>query len=135
MLLHSARHDVPYLSQTARILVADHCPGQRAILDMLLAADGHAVTTVADSRAALHHLKHHTPDLVVLDAAMPDISGLEICERLRQVSRLRAVPVLMLTAPNNEQAKAKASAAGASAVVSKPLAGKDIRALVRGLLT
>jgi len=135
MVLHSARHDLPYLSQTARSLFADHCPGQCAILDMLLAADGHAVTTVAAGRAALHHLKHHTPDLVVLDATMPDISGLESYERLRRVSRLRAVPVLMLTAPNNEQAKAKASAAGASAVVSKPFSGKDIRALVRGLLS
>lgn len=135
MVMPSASHNAPYLPQTARILVADDDPGQRALLEMLLAADGHAVTAVADGRAALIHLKYHTPDLVVLDAAMPEVSGLEVCERLRQVSRLKAVPVLILTEPKNEPLKARAGAAGANAVVSKPLTGKDIRALVRGLLT
>jgi DNA-binding response OmpR family regulator len=134
MVLHGATPDALYQPLAARVLVADDDPGHRAILHLLLAADGHAVTVVEGGRAALAFLKDHTPDLVVLDAAMPDVSGLEICARLKLIRRLKAVPVLLLTEPRDEGSRAEAAAAGASAVISKPLSGKNVRALVRALL-
>lgn len=116
------------------ILVADDQEGQRAVVDMLLSIDGYRVVTVDDGRQALEWLAKNTPDLAVLDVRMPHLDGIEICRRIRQVSRLRAVPVIMLTGLRDDATTDASKAAGANAVVHKPLEGKDFRATVRTLI-
>ncbi|MDZ7706985.1 MAG: response regulator [Trueperaceae bacterium] len=116
------------------ILVADDQQGQRAVVDMLLSVDGYRVVTVDDGRQALDWLAKNTPDLAVLDVRMPHLDGIEICRRIRKVSRLRAVPVVILTGMRDEATTASSKAAGANAVVHKPLEGKDFRATVRALI-
>jgi CheY-like chemotaxis protein len=117
-----------------RILVADDIEGQRLVLDMLLGSDGHNVDSVADGREALDYLKTNTPDLVILDVAMPFISGIDICHRMKRIPRLRDVPVIILTALKDESTLAMARDAKADVIVVKPLEGKDFRATVRDLL-
>ncbi len=117
-----------------RILVADDIEGQRLVLDMLLGSDGHSVDSVADGREALDYLKTHTPDLVILDVAMPFISGIDICHRMKRIPRLKDVPVIILTALKDESTLAMARDAKADVIVVKPLEGKDFRATVRDLL-
>ncbi len=121
-------------STTPTILVADDQEGQRALVDMLLSVDGYRVVTVDDGREALAWLSKNTPDLAVLDVRMPHLDGIEICRRVKQVSRLRAVPVIILTGMRDDATTASARAAGANAVVHKPLEGKDFRATVRALV-
>ena len=121
-------------STTPTILVADDQAGQRAVVDMLLSVDGYRVVTVDDGRQALEWLSKNTPDLAVLDVRMPHLDGIEICRRMKKVSRLHAVPVIMLTGMRDEATAAGAKAAGADAVVHKPLEGKDFRATVRALV-
>lgn len=116
------------------ILVADDIEGQRLVLDMLLSSDGHDVVTVEDGREALAYLKDHTPDLVILDVAMPFISGIDVCHRIKRVPRLKDVPVIILTVLTDERTRDMAFFAKADAVVTKPLEGKDFRATVRELL-
>jgi DNA-binding response OmpR family regulator len=117
-----------------RILVADDIEGQRLVLDMLLGSDGHNVDSVADGREALDYLKTNTPDLVILDVAMPFISGIDICHRMKRIPRLKDVPVIILTALKDESTLAMARDAKADVIVVKPLEGKDFRATVRDLL-
>lgn len=121
-------------STVPTILVADDQQGHRAVVDMLLSVDGYRVVTVDDGRQALDWLAKNTPDLAVLDVRMPHLDGIEICRRIRQVSRLRTVPVIILTGMRDEATTASSKAAGANAVVYKPLEGKDFRATVRALV-
>lgn len=101
---------------------------------MLLSADGHVVDTVEDGRAALDYLKTTTPDLVILDVAMPFMSGIDICHRMKRIPRLKDVPVIILTALRDERTREMARVARADAIVTKPLEGKDFRSTVRDLL-
>ena len=116
------------------ILVVDDQTGQRVILDMLLTLDGYEVVALEDGRAALEYLKAHTPQLVILDIAMPYMSGIEICSRMKRISRLSKVPVIILTAQREERALSEARLAKADRVILKPLEGKDFRAVVRELI-
>lgn len=118
----------------AKILVADDTAGQRTLLEMLLGADGHEVHAVADGREALDYLKAETPDLVILDVAMPHVTGIDVCHRMKRVSRLKGVPVLILTAHGDARTREMARMARADAVITKPLEGKDFRATVNDVL-
>lgn len=101
---------------------------------MLLSADGYDVHVVDDGLAALDFLKVHTPDLVILDVVMPNLGGLEVCGRMKRISRLKDVPVIILTAHQSEHVRAEASFVKADALIYKPLEGKDLRMKVRELL-
>lgn len=116
------------------ILVADDQPGLRMLLDMLLSLDGYEVVTVEDGKQVLEYLKSHTPSLMILDVNMPFVDGIDICRRVRGIERLKRVPVIILTASKDDGVMTAAKMAKASAVVNKPLEGKDFRALVRSLL-
>lgn len=118
----------------ASILVADDLAGQRLILEMLLSVDGYDVTTVEDGKAALEYLKDHTPDLAILDVKMPYLTGIEVCDRMKRIPRLRHVPVIILTALRDDETTKRARESLADEVILKPLEGKDFRQTVRDLL-
>lgn len=122
------------MSDAKTILIADDLQGQRLVLDMLLSADGYRVEAVEDGREALEYLKHHTPDLAILDVNMPHVSGIDVCHRMKRVPRLKDVPVIILTVLKDERTQEEARLARADRVVLKPLEGKDFRATVRDLL-
>jgi len=104
------------------------------VLDMLLSLDGYDVHLVEDGMEALEYLKDNTPDLVILDVKMPKVSGVEVCRRMKRISRLRDIPVVMLTALRDDTTRADISAAQADALIYKPLEGKDFRESVKSLL-
>lgn len=116
------------------ILVADDQEGQRVLIDMLLSLEGYRLVAVEDGREALAWLKENTPDLVVLDVNMPYVDGTDVCRRMKGVSRLAEVPVVVLTAMRDEATQQAVRAAGADVLVRKPLEGKDFRKQVRRLL-
>src|SRR5690606_13151896 len=104
------------------------------ILDMLLTVDGYDVQLVEDGVQALSYLKEHTPDLAILDVKMPNVDGIEVCRRMKKVSRLKSVPVMILTAMRDDATMESARLAGADTVIIKPLEGKDFRDQVRQVL-
>lgn len=116
------------------VLVADDQEGQLVLIDMLLSIDGFRVETVQDGREALEWLAGHTPDLAILDVQMPFVDGIEICRRIKQIKRLKQVPVIILTAMRDEGKLESARMAGADAIVRKPLEGKDFRVTVQELI-
>ncbi len=116
------------------ILIADDHEGHRRLLDMLLSIDGYDITMAEDGREALSWLQQHTPDLAILDVTMPFVTGLEVADRMRRVTRLKDVKIVVLTAARDERTRALALAAKVNALVMKPLEGKDFRALVRSVL-
>ncbi len=116
------------------ILIAEDQEGQRVLLDMLLSLEGYELHMVEDGREALEYLKDNTPNLTILDVNMPHVNGIEVCERMRKNSRLREVPVIILTVLKDEHTATMARLVKADALVVKPLGGKDFRGMVRELL-
>jgi len=116
------------------ILVADDQESFTKVVEMLVSVDGHEVVRVSDGREALEWLKDNTPDLAILDVAMPHLSGIEVCDRMKRVGRLKDVPVMILTGLRDDNTRDMARHAKADALVVKPLEGKDFRALVRRMI-
>ena len=122
------------MAQVRTVLVADDQESFTKVVEMLVSVDGHEVVRVHDGREALAWLKDHTPDLAILDVAMPHLSGIEVCERMKRVGRLKDVPVMILTGLRDDTTRDMARHAKADALVVKPLEGKDFRALVGRML-
>lgn len=114
-----------------RLLVVDDDLELRGVLTRALERDGHlveAVPTVADARGAL---REGGVDLVVLDLALPDATGVELCEELRRSGD--GVAILMLTAHSEVAERVRALDAGADDFLGKPFAVAELRARVRAL--
>src|SRR5947199_16981 len=96
-----------------------------------LESAGYQVRIATDGRAGLETFRSWLPDLVITDLSMPGYTGLELCERIRQLSE---VPVLVLSVKEDEPTKVKAFDLGADDYVSKPFGMAELNARVRALL-
>jgi DNA-binding response OmpR family regulator len=115
----------------ASVLVVDDDPDIRGLVRELLERAGHVVHEAGDGREGLRIFHVERPELVVLDASMPDLDGWETLERIRDVS---AVPVVMLTALAQEVDKVRGLRAGADDYVTKPFGRQELVARIEGLL-
>ena len=114
------------------ILVVDDDAPIRRMLDRTLSAEGYAVETAADGGEALAAVERSTPDLLVLDVAMPGVDGLAVSRRLR--AKGLSVPVLLLTARDSVPDRVAGLDAGADDYLVKPFATAELLARVRALL-
>jgi DNA-binding response OmpR family regulator len=115
----------------ARILVVDDDHDIRGLLRALLERAGHEVSDAPDGRAGLRELYTGSPDLVILDVAMPGLDGWATLERIREVTD---VPVLMLTARDAELERVRGLQGGADDYVVKPFGRQELVARVDVLL-
>lgn len=114
-----------------RLLIVDDDPELRDLLVRALERDGNQVVATADVASARQVIGLGTVDLVVLDLALPDGTGLELCEALR--ANASEMPVLMLTAHSEISQRVRALDAGADDFLAKPFAVAELRARVRAL--
>ncbi|WP_353944767.1 response regulator transcription factor [Streptomyces sp. HUAS MG91] len=112
----------------ARILVVDDDPEVRSAVEDALTVEGYRVTAAADGQRALTALARSEPDAVVLDVMMPVLDGLAVCRRMR------ATPVLVLTALDSVSERVDGLDAGADDYLVKPFALDELTARVRALL-
>ena len=115
----------------SRILVVDDDDDIRGLLRALLDRAGHEVSEASDGRAGLRELYTGSPDLVILDVAMPGLDGWATLERIREVTD---VPVLMLTARDAELERVRGLKGGADDYVVKPFGRQELVARVEALL-
>ena len=115
-----------------KVLVVDDEPAVRSALDRALRFESYDVTLAADGREALDALAESSPDVIVLDVAMPQIDGIEVCRRLRAAGD--RTPVLMLTARDGIDDRVAGLDAGADDYLVKPFALKELKARLRALL-
>jgi DNA-binding response OmpR family regulator len=113
------------------VLVVDDEPKIRAIVRHNLQADGFAVTEQADGPGALRAAVEERPDLIVLDVMLPGLDGIEVLRRLRETSQ---VPVILLTARDEEVDKLIGLAVGADDYLTKPFSGRELAARARVIL-
>ena len=115
-----------------RVLVVDDDSAVRRSLSTALGRDGYEVVAAEGGNAALAHLAAVNVDAIVLDVAMPEPNGLEVCRRLR--ARGDRTPILMLTARGLIDDRVAGLDAGADDYLVKPFALAELRARLRALL-
>jgi class 3 adenylate cyclase len=118
----------------ARILVVDDTPMNVKLLAGLLEGHGYAVVTASSGAAAFERVRDDRPDLVLLDVVMPEMSGYEVCRRLRADEATRLLPIVMVTALDPGEERVKGIEAGADDFLSKPINQAELLARVRSLL-
>src|SRR4051812_21111175 len=111
-----------------RILVVDDEPQITRVMRRSLMTHGYDVHVAADGEAALQTFGDWTPDLVITDLSMPNMSGLELCRRLRAISQL---PIIVLSVRGEERTKVEALDAGADDYVTKPFGMDELLARIR----
>ncbi|GAA4892605.1 DNA-binding response OmpR family regulator [Stackebrandtia albiflava] len=114
-----------------RILVVEDEPVIAESVAARLRSEGHLVEVSTDGLAAVEDAARFRPDLIVLDVMLPGIDGLEVC---RRVQAARPVPVLMLTARDEETDLLVGLAVGADDYLTKPFSMRELAARVRVLL-
>ena len=114
-----------------RILVVDDEQEITLVLRSGLAKHGYDVRVAGEGEAALELFQAWTPDLVVTDLSMPNMNGLKLCERLREIS---SVPIIVLSVKGDEATKVEALDAGADDYVTKPFGMGELLARVRAAL-
>jgi two-component system KDP operon response regulator KdpE len=113
------------------ILVVDDESRLTTMLRMNLEAEGIRVHTAASGREALDALREEMPDLVLLDVMMPNMDGYETLRRIRLASQ---IPVIMLTAKDEESDRVKGLELGADDYVSKPFSYRELLSRIRAVL-
>ena len=115
------------------ILVVDDQPTIRALLRAALEREGYRVLEAVDGAGALRQARSH-PDLVLLDIALPDISGLEVCRRLKADPSTASTPVLLLTGLAQPSDQRSIRAVGAAGCIEKPFSPADLVSQIRSVL-
>ena len=116
---------------TKKILVVDDEKRIVEILQAYLERDGYRVIAAYDGRSALELARSNSPDLVILDLMLPEVSGWDVCRELRRESD---VPIIMLTARDDTTDKIIGLELGADDYVTKPFEPKEIISRVRAVL-
>jgi DNA-binding response OmpR family regulator len=112
------------------ILVVDDAPENLRILFTALTDQGYAVRCAKSGALAIAGFQSTPPDLVLLDILMPQMSGYEVCQRLKQDRRTRHIPVIFLSALDDGSDKAKAFASGGDDYIAKPFSIDEVLARV-----
>jgi DNA-binding response OmpR family regulator len=118
-------------ANSATILLVDDEEAVQKLLAYPLERDGYRVLQARDGLEALERFAREPVDLVVLDLMLPKVDGLEVCKRLRASS---TVPIIMLTARDDELDKVVGLELGADDYITKPFSIREFRSRVRALL-
>lgn len=119
------------MAQTVKILIVDDDPGLRNVLTVALEREGYRVLTTANGRDAVTHVFREAPDLIVLDIGLPHLDGFAVCREIRTRSD---VPILFLTAREDEIDKVLGFEMGADDYVTKPFSPRELVARVKAIL-
>jgi two-component system KDP operon response regulator KdpE len=113
------------------ILIVEDEPSIRRLLRATLGANDYRTLEAATGAEALAALRHHRPDLVLLDLGLPDLDGLALIDKIRMAN---AVPIVILSSRGDEATKVTALDAGADDYVTKPFGAEELLARIRAAL-
>lgn len=119
------------LADDAVVLVVDDEKRNREMLGELLRKEGYLVVQAADGKAALEAAERLPPDVILLDAMMPELDGFEASRRFKARPETRLVPIIMITALTDLSDKIHSIEAGADHFISKPFSRPEVLARVR----
>ncbi|MFW6195411.1 MAG: response regulator transcription factor [Chloroflexota bacterium] len=117
--------------RSANVLVVEDDPKVIELLRVYLERDGYEVSAARDGTEALKMMHDEMPDLVLLDIMLPELSGMNVCTEIRQVSQ---VPIIMLTARSSEADKITGLELGADDYVTKPFSPRELLSRVHATM-
>jgi CheY-like chemotaxis protein len=119
------------MQTTSTVLIVDDEPVGRETMEALLVGRGYHLVFASNGSEALAQAIHHAPDLILLDVMMPGMDGYEVCRRLRSDPLLAEVPIVMVTALDDQDSRLQGIEAGADDFISKPFHRAELRARVQ----
>ena len=126
--------DIEASGQPARILIVDDERSSRRLLEVMVTAQGYVPHTAASGEEALAMIAHQPPDLIVLDVMMPGMDGYQVAGQLKGDPLTENIPIIMITALDDREAKMLGLFAGAEDFLTKPVDRAELSARVRNLL-
>ena len=117
-----------------KVLVVDDDQHIRELVRMKLQSAGHEVITAVDGEEGYNLAVQELPGLVLLDIAMPKMTGLEVCEKLREGASTSTLPIVLITARSSESDVEKGFAAGADDYITKPFSPRELLARLEAIL-
>ena len=119
--------------QPFRVLVVDDDPDMAAYLTHLLSREGMATEIAVDGASANARVRSDPPDLILLDVMMPGHSGFELCERLKRDEATALIPIVLVSALEDQESRVRGIEAGADDFLSKPVKREELLARVKTL--
>ena len=116
------------------ILLVDDEPDILEIVGYNLTQEGYSVVTAENGQRAIEQAKKHKPQLIILDVMMPEMDGIEACEKLREISELSNTVITFLTARGEDYSQLAGFEAGADDYITKPVKPKVLVSKVKALL-
>ncbi len=118
----------PHDDRPVRILIVDDHPGVREMMTVMVRRLGYAVATAATGTEALAHLRAQGADILLLDLTMPDMDGVEVCRAIQRDAALQSLHIIITSARDTFEDKAKCFALGAAAYLTKPFSVQELHA-------
>ncbi|MCE8000306.1 MAG: PleD family two-component system response regulator [Rhodobiaceae bacterium] len=119
---------------TARVLIVDDIPANLKLLEAKLTAEYFDVIQAPDGPTAIEMAQSEQPDIVLLDVMMPGMDGYEVCERLKQLPETHHIPIVMVTALDQQSDRVKGLESGADDFLTKPINDIALFARVKSLV-
>ena len=119
---------------SARVLIVDDVPANVRLLQALLEAEYFEVFTAMNGAEALDAVQRVKPDIMLLDVMMPDMSGFEVCRRVKSNPHTRYLPIIMITALDQPEDRIKGFQAGADDYLVKPIDEAALLTRLRSLV-
>jgi signal transduction histidine kinase len=117
-----------------RILVVDDVPSNVTVLTWMLMHQGYSVSSALSGPQALDMIAAERPDVILLDISMPEMSGIEVCRRLKADPQRRLIPIILVTARNRDEDMVEGLNAGADDYITKPVTREVLSARLRSAL-
>lgn len=119
----------------ATILIVDDTPHNLQVLSVMLEAQEYQVKKAISGQFALQGVKLAQPDLILLDVYMPEMSGYDVCQKLKSMSETKDIPVIFISASDNVADKVKAFEVGGVDYIIKPFQAEEVLIRVSNQLT
>ncbi|WP_417318995.1 phosphate regulon transcriptional regulator PhoB [Emcibacter sp.] len=119
---------------SAHILLIEDDQNLTELVRYNLEQEGFRVTCEADGEEGLISASDENPDLILLDWMLPNLSGIEICRRLRRENTTKNIPIIMLTARSEETDRIRGLETGADDYITKPFSPKELIARINAIL-
>ena len=125
---------IPEESPEAHILIVDDNPDLRGYVGSILQREGYQISTARNGLEGLQRVQEYQPNLILTDLMMPQMSGLEMIQHIRQLEVAKGTPIILVTAKADEDTRIEGTEKGADAYLSKPFNHRELLAEVRNLL-
>lgn len=119
---------------TAKILLIEDDPSLTELIKYNLENEGYSITIEMDGYKGLISAQTNTPHLILLDWMLPNLSGIEICRRIRRDKKTASIPIIMLTAKSEESDKIRGLDTGADDYITKPFSPKELISRIKAIL-